>query len=145
MDYYCNTQKVMEFLKEKHVCSSSRSSHEECYLTFAKYLNANGLIYSNNAVKQWLASIKDIYPWQKSYFWNQYMTQLTEMISSGTISDRHLYLIKSSYQKVPDSLRSELDEYLDSCRDKYSKRTWELARIYCSEVMLFFSDRGLKK
>lgn len=141
MDYYCcNVQKVIEFLKEKRVCSSSRASHEECYLTFAEYLSSNGLIYSDDAVKQWLTSIKDI------YFWNQYMTQLAEMISYETISDRHLYLNRSSYKKVPDSLRSEPDEYLYSCRDKYSKRSWELARIYCSEVMLFFScERGLAK
>jgi len=143
MDYYLNTKKVMDFLKEKHVCSSSRASHEECYTAFAEYLNINGLIYSDETVKRWLASIKGIYFRQKCYFWNQYMIQLAEMISSETITDRHLYQIKPSYEKVPDSLKPALDAYLDSRRDNYSKRSWELARSYCSEVMLFFSDCGL--
>ncbi|WP_395023411.1 hypothetical protein [Robinsoniella sp. RHS] len=37
-DYYRNVTKVMDFLREKRVCSSSRASHEECYSAFAVYL-----------------------------------------------------------------------------------------------------------
>jgi len=143
MDYQSEVQKVIEFLKEKRVCSSSRASHEECYQTFAKYLISNGMTYSADTGKQWLDSIRDTYSRQRCYFWKQYMTQLEEMISTGAISDRNLYQNKSFYDKVPDCLKSALDEYLDYCRHKYSKRSFEQAKIYCSETMLFFSDQQL--
>ena len=143
MDYSEAVQQVMGFLKEKRVCSSSRASHEECYQAFAEYMSLKGLIYSTNAVEQWLASIVGAYPRQKCYFWNQYMKQLEEMISCRTISDRNLYQNKSSYKKVPAHLRARLDEYLEYCRHKYTKRSLEMATIYCSETLLFFSDRHI--
>jgi len=133
----------MELLKERHICSSSRTSHKDCYMAFTEYLSSDELVYSDDVVKQWLSSIKDAYSWQKCYFWKQYMTQLAEVVSTGTISDRNLYLIRPTYKKIPDTLRLRLDEYLNSCLDKYSKRSWELTRIFCSDVMLFFSNRGL--
>lgn len=145
MDYYRNVKRVMDFLKEKRVCSSSRSSHEECYRTFAEYMSLNGLIYSDKAVRQWLVAIKEIHTWQRCYFWNQYMLQLKEMSSSGTISDRYLYQIVPAYKKVPGSLRLYLDEYLDSYRHNYTKNSFRLARIYCSDIMLFFNDAGLSR
>ena len=141
MDYNKNVGRVMEYLKDKRVCSSSRASHEECYKAYAEYLKANGLEYSADAEEQWLQSIRGAYSWQKCYFWKQYMTQLGEMISSGTISDRNLYQNRSFHDKVPDSLMASLDEYLDSCRHKYTRRSLEQATIYCSEIMLFFNDR----
>ena len=143
MDYHSNVQKVMGFLKEKRVCSSSRASHEECYRTFAEYLSSYGLTHSADAGKQWLDSIRGTFSRQKCYFWNQYMKQFWEMYSTGTISDRNLYQNKSFYEKVPDCFRVMLDEYLDSCRHKYTKRSLEQATIYCSETMLFLSDRRL--
>jgi len=143
MNYIYTVQKVMEFLKEKRVCSSSRASHQECYAKFAEYLNNNRLTYSNDAVKQWFSSIKNIYPRQKCYFWNQYMIQLTEMASIGTISDRHLYQTRPAYEKVPESLKPRLEEYLESCQGKYTKHTWERAKIYCSEAMLILNDGGI--
>jgi site-specific recombinase XerD len=145
MDYLNNVQKVMSFLKEKRVCSSSQLSHEECYRSFAEYLRINGLSYSADAKKEWLTSIRNTYSRQKYYFWNQYMAQLEEMELTGAISDRNLYQTKSSYEKVPNHYRSILDEYLDSCRHKYSKRSWELATIYCSKIMLFFNDHRVTR
>ncbi|MDW2799668.1 tyrosine-type recombinase/integrase [Clostridium boliviensis] len=142
MDYYRNVTKVMGFLKEKHVCSSSCASHGECYKVFAEYLIINRVDYSDKTVNDWLASIKEDYSRQKCYYWSQYMIQMKEMISTGTISDRYLYLVQSSYDKVPDSLKLSLDAYLQSCIEDYTKRSWQLARIYCSEVMLFFHDHG---
>lgn len=72
------------------------------------------------------------------------MIQLEEMVSTGTISDRYLYQIWTSYDKLPDSLKTPLDDYLKSCVDSYTRRSWELAKIYCSKVMLFFHDHGVE-
>jgi integrase len=70
------------------------------------------------------------------------MIQLSEMITFGTISDRHLYQNRSLYKKIPKNLKIQLDDYLDSCQQQYSKRSWNLARTYGSEIMLFFNDFG---
>jgi len=72
------------FLGEKQICSSSRASFDECYNAFAEYLFHNGSNYSDETINDWIASIKEVYPWQKCYYWNQYMIQLKEMISIGT-------------------------------------------------------------
>lgn len=140
--YYRNVIKVMDFLRQKHVCSSSLASHEECYRAFAVYLADHGNDYSNKTANEWIASIKEVYSRQKCYYWNQYMIQLGEMISTGMISDRYLYQIRPSYDKVPGPLKTPLDAYLQSCVESYTKRSWELTRLYCSEVMLFFHDHG---
>ena len=145
MDYYIDVQKVMDFLKEKRVCSSSIASHEECYRTFGEYLAANQTVYSTEAGKQWLTSIKETHNRQKCYFWYQYLIQLEEMATTGKVSDRNFYQNRSFYDKVPSGLKEQLDDYLDSCRHKYSKRSLGQAKIYCSEVMLFFADRQITK
>ncbi|KLU69355.1 MAG: hypothetical protein RHS_4824 [Robinsoniella sp. RHS] len=48
------------------------------------------------------------------------MIQMEEMVSTGRISDRYLYQIWPSYDKVPDSLKTPLDDYLKSCVDSYT-------------------------
>jgi len=145
MDYKYNVQKVIDYLKEKRVCSSSIASHKECYRTFGEYLDATGSAYSTEEGKQWIASIEKTHNRQKRYFWYQYLIQLEEMTTTGHISDRNLYQNKSLYDKVPDAFKGLLDDYLSSCKYKYTKRSMKQSTIYCSEIMLFLGSRQITK
>jgi len=65
------------------------------------------------------------------------------MDASGTVSDRRLYLNQSIYNKLPASWKADLDFYLEDCSKRYTKRTLELTRIYCSEGLLMLDDIGV--
>ena len=64
------------------------------------------------------------------------------MAETDTISDRYLYLNRSHYYKLPDTLRDELDSYLDDCNNKYTAQTLEYIRIICSEALYCFLIRA---
>lgn len=74
--------------------------------------------------------------------WN-YVNQLEELINTGTVLQDNLLLTKSNYQKLSESLRAELDLYLKSCENKYTKRTNELARIHCSSFLIYLQSQGV--
>ena len=143
MDYQTTVDTVISLLKEKKVCSSSRRSHRDCYDSLEEFLNQTGREYSEKARDEWLSFIKSEYPSQRYAVWKQYIFQLEDIAETGTISDRYLYLNRSYYQKLPDTLRNELDRYLDDCSSKYTVRTLEYTRIICSEALLLLFDQGI--
>jgi integrase len=143
MDYNATVDMVMNLLKEKGVCSSSQKSHKDCYFSFAQFLEQTKQEYSGKARDSWLTWMKDKFPRQRCMVWNPYIYQLEEMDAIGTVSDRRLYLNRSNYDKLPFTWKKDLDSYLDDCRSRYTARTWELTRIYCSEALLFLFDIGV--
>lgn len=143
MNYNETVDKVMVLLKEKEVCSSSQKSHKECYESLGLFIKQRNEVYSDAIRENWLVDIKNKLPRQRCAVWVQYAYQLEEMDSTGTISDRRLYLNRSNYDKLPALWRKDLDVYLDDCRSHYTVRTLELTRIYCSEGLLFLDDMGV--
>ena len=143
MDYHITTSKVMSLLNEKGVCYSSRKSHKECYSSLGLFLDRAGQEYSETSRNEWLSLIQNEYPRQRCTIWNQYIFQLEEMSATGTVSDRHLYLNRSNYNKLPDTLKCNLDSYLSYCRGKYTAHTLKLTRTFCSKALMFLSDNGI--
>lgn len=141
-DFY--VQKIMELLNAKEFCSSSKASHRECYKNFREYLMQYGLMYSPENVDQWLKLVRENICQQKYASWYKYMEQLQELITAGTVSNNHLALNKSFYDKVPEMLKIELDEYLQSRIGTHSAKSSNLAKVYCSRIMVFFGERGLQ-
>lgn len=143
MNYADTVEKVISLLKEKKVCSSSRKSHRDCYESLGSYLDQNSTEYTVKARDEWFAEIKKSLPSQRCVIWIRYVYQLEEMDSSGTVSDRRLYLNQSVYDKLPVSWKDDLDFYLEDCCKRYTKRTLELTRTYCSEGLLIFDEIGV--
>lgn len=143
MNYNETVEKVMILLKEKEVCSSSRKSHRDCYESLGLFIKKRDGCYSEAIRESWVAKIKNELPRQRCAVWIQYAYQLEEMDSTGTISDRRLYLNRSNYDKLPALWRKDLDMYLVDCSSRYTARTLELTRIYCSEGLLFLEDIGV--
>lgn len=140
-DFY--VQKMIDLLKKKQFCIQSMDSHTKCYQIYREYLVTNGLPYCNDSVKCWLETIRTIKNRHIYYaYWN-YMNQLEELESNGTVRAENLSLVTSFYDKLDSTLKTELDEYLDSCRYHYSIRSFELTRIYCSRILLHFSESGI--
>lgn len=143
MNYNETVEKVMMLLKEREVCSSSQKSHRDCYESLGLFIKQRDGSYSEAIRESWLTEIKNELPRQRCAVWVQYVYQLEEMDSTGTISDRRLYLNRSDYDKLPALWRKDLDVYLADCSSRYTARTLELTRIYCSEGLLFLDDIGV--
>lgn len=112
--YDLNVQKMMELLNVRQFCYSSKTSHMACYQELREYLVQNELEYSSDNANQWLKMVKENNCRQEYSSWWKYIEQLKELISTGTVSDNHLFLNKSFYDKVPGVLKTEqLEEYRD--------------------------------
>ena len=86
MNYNETVEKVMVLLKEKEVCSSSQKSHRDCYESLGLYMNQKNESYSDAIRESWFADIRNDLPSQRYTVWVQYIYQLEEMDSTGTIS-----------------------------------------------------------
>ncbi|MCD8148087.1 MAG: tyrosine-type recombinase/integrase [Clostridiales bacterium] len=142
MDYNETVNKVMVLLKEKEVCLSSRKSHKDCYETLGLYIKQKGVGYSDAVREEWFSDMKNELPRQRLAVWIQYVYQLEEMDATGKISDRRLYLNVSNYDKLTAPWKQDLDVYLDDCSCRYTVRTADLTRIYCSSGLLYLEDMG---
>lgn len=131
-------------LKERNVCLHSRKAHEKCYRELREYLLAFNKCYSYNEARKWLREVVQKQESSSSFIakWN-YVNQLEELINTGTVLQDNLLLTKSNYQKLSESLRAELDMYLESCEEKYTKRTNELVKIHCSQFLVFLQSKGI--
>lgn len=145
MNQYDTTVKnLLSYLEDRHQCISSRISHEQCYREYRQFLQDNNLSMSEEHTDQWISYIRNRYSRQKGYFWGQYVKQLIVFSDTGTISDDLFYQIQPSYEKVPGGLRHSLDMYLEQCRTSYTKRSFEIARVYSSRIMCFLADHGVR-
>ena len=140
MNYNRTVAKVMAFLKEKEVCASSRKSHKDCYESLGRFMCQRNETYSTLVREDWLLELKKELPAQRYNVWRLYALQLEEMDSTGTISDRRLFLNRSNYDKLPELLRNDLNLYLEDCRKRYTSDTLNRTRIYCSEGLLLLHD-----
>ena len=141
--YETNVRKIMDYLSGRKLCLSSRKSHQFCYEELGAYLEEKGLAFSRSSSEQWLKDIQASHNRQQCYFWRKYVEQLHIFLETGSISDELFYQIKPMYDKIPAGLKEPLDRYLAHCKDGYSKRSLELAKIYCSGIMMSLSSSGV--
>lgn len=136
--------KMSLLLKERKVCLHSRKAHEKCYQELREYLLAFNKCYSYDEARKWLWEVVQKQESSSGFIakWN-YINQLEELINTGTVLQDNLLLTKSNYQKLSESLRAELDLYLKSCENRYTKRTNELARIHCSSFLIYLQSQGV--
>ena len=136
--------KMSQLLKERNVCLYSRKAHEKCYQELREYLLAANKCYSYDEARKWLREVVQKQESSSGFIakWN-YVDQLEELINTGTVLQDNLLLTKSNYQKLSESLRAELDMYIKSCEEKYTKRTNELLKIHCSRFLIFLQSHGI--
>ena len=130
------------FLKSRRVCRSSIDSHKNCYQQFRSFMSEHKRHWEPTAVYDWMTGLKQREPSQLYTIWNVYMQQLEELRCTGSVTDRHLYLNRSTYERLGDALKTDLDDYLLSCKDRYTKISWTLARNTLAGVLIYFEDRG---
>ncbi len=134
--------RMIDYLKERGQCSSSIRSHQDCYDDFQKFLGTDRHEWDESDARQWLDNLRERRGRNLSRVWSQYLSQLHEVSETGEVADRHFFLVVPAYKKMEGSFKVDLDEYLESCKTKYTERSLQLARNYLSAVLLFFTDLG---
>ena len=130
------------FLKSRDVCLSSINSHRDCYQRFKLYMHEHEKGWEPAVVSDWIAQLRQTETSSLYCIWDLYLQQLEELSSTGTVPDRRLYLNRSTYDRLCETMRSSLDDYLLSCKDHYTDRSWILARNKLAGMLLFFEDLG---
>ena len=105
-------------------------------------MNEHGKQWEATAVSGWIPALKQKEPVPLYSIWNLYMQQLEDLKRTGTVVDRYLYLNRSTYDRLCETMRSYLDDYLLFCKDHYTARSFVLARNELAGMLLFFEDRG---
>lgn len=141
--YQDHVARIMEYLTERKQCASSRASHQKCYEELGAFLAENRLMFTSEVGEQWLLSISSTHSRQQCYFWRRYLQQLQAFMKTGTIPDVLFYQIRPSYETIPIVWKGYLDQYMESVKANYTTRSLELARCYCSRIILFFNDSGI--
>lgn len=142
-NYEHYVQNTIDLLKNKQICTHSINSHKICYQKFREFSLEKELIYNQKNVNYWLDYVRITENRQTCYAYRNYMEQLVEIRSTGTISDMHLSLVTSFYDKLEGTLKIDLDDYLNHCKVGYSKNTHKHAKIYCSRILLYFKELGI--
>lgn len=130
------------FLKNRNICQSSINSHKDCYRSFQRFIQKNNCQWEQSAVSSWITELRKTNTRQLCTVWNQYMRQLDEYCHTGTVEDRHLYLTLTLYERLGGGMKPDLDDYLWTCKSRYSKRSWHLAQNYLAGMLIYFEDRG---
>lgn len=136
--------KMSRLLKERNVCLYSRKAHENCYAELREYLHSINKRYSYAEARKWLTEVVKNQESSAGFHakWN-YIEQLEELISTGTVLQDHLLLTKSNYQKLSEHWKSELDRYMKFCEKKHTKGTNELIKKHCSRFLIFLQSQGI--
>ena len=134
--------KMLHFLEDRDVCLSSINSHRSCYQQFKLFMHEHGKQWEATAVSEWISELKQKESTSLYSIWNIYMQQLNELKHTGTVLDRHLYLNRSTYDRLGETMKASLDDYLLSCKDRYTAESWVLARNKLAGMLLFFEDHG---
>lgn len=140
--YEVTVVELIGFLRSKKVCPSSIRSHEDCYQRFQSFMVEQSRSWEPETVSIWIKKLSKNENSQLYVIWNEYMYQLQIFGETGTVPDRHLYLNRPTYERLGASLKLELDEYLESCKSRYTDNSWKLARIHLSGMLIYFEDRG---
>ena len=107
------------FLKSRDVCLSSINSHRDCYQRFKLFMYEHEKEWEPAVASDWISELRQTETSSLYCIWNLYMQQLEELRSTGTVPDRRLYLNRSTYDRLCETMRSSLDNYLLSCKDHY--------------------------
>lgn len=133
-----------ELLVERHVCLHSRKAHERCYSELKDYLITNNLNFSSENARNWLKEVIKVQE-SKAEFqarWH-YVDQLNELVRTGTVLQDHLLLIKPNYEKLTESWKAELDDYLKNRENDYTARSFVLAKLRCSGFLLKLQEHAI--
>lgn len=145
-NYDSNVAVVLDFLKANSYGTTAVCAHKRCYKQLKEFLITNNLEFNNDNCQQWYLKYRESLPSGSTAYKGIGISiiHLQDVYEIGYIKPIHIVPSKAPYQVLPDSLRKELDIYLNSLsEDNYPEPYISAIRSSTSRFMLFLSNCGL--
>lgn len=145
-NYDSNVAIVLDFLRANSYGTTAVCAHKRCYRQLKEFLITNNLEFNELNCQRWYLNYRRSIPSGSTNYKGIgiSITHLLDVYDVGYIKPIHVVPSKTPYQSLPDSLRKELDVYLESLsKSGYPEVYVSTIRSSTSRFMLFLSNKGL--
>lgn len=139
--YDKNVTAILEFLVAKNFSVSEISLHRLCYKALRKHLTGEKIFYSSDAAYRWIDDNKACWNYRQHTGWKHCVDQLEDVYTKGHISPDHLGVRESAYCRLSETLKTELDDFLDNGLVNPDDGRY---RISCARFLLYLQNKGLQ-
>lgn len=140
--YHQNTKKVLDFIYLDGYGHSAKTAYSKCFEFLEEYLIQSGLQYSPENAETWLKSITGLYSKQYVQCFHSALVKLKDVFLTGEIGILNQPKRWTSYSRLTDSLKIELESYLSILKEITEGRIHNL-RLLCSRFLIYLQDRGV--
>jgi integrase len=144
-NYDSNVAVVLDFLKANSYGTTAVCTHKRCYKQLKEFLITNSLEFSEVNCQQWYSEYCKTLPEESTSYKGIGISiiHLQDVYECGYIKPVHIVPSKPPYQKLPVTLRQELDEYIEFLSTYEHPESYiSVLRSATSRFMLFLSDNG---
>lgn len=135
-----DAQVVFNSVRSPIYKSDSLSFHQKVFSELEDYLQANGLQYSEQTVKKWLAQQKQFSEKEAAYRCTKCITRLIDVINTGKVSRNHL---SPERIRIAGDNKKLLDDYIEWIRKNCSPSTISSHRWAVSLFLRFAQSQDL--
>lgn len=139
--YDKNVTVILEFLVAENFSASVISLHRLCYKALRKHLTEEKIFYSSDAAYRWIDDNKACWNYRQHTGWRHCVDQLEDVYAKGHILPDHLGVRKSAYCLLSETLKAELDDFLDNGVANPDDGRY---RISCARFLLYLQYKGLQ-
>ena len=139
--YDKNVTVILEFLVAENFSASVISLHRLCYKALRKHLTEEKIFYSSDAAYRWIDDNKACWNYRQHTGWTHCVDQLEDVYAKGHILPDHLGVRKSAYCMLSETLKAELDDFLDNGLANPDDGRY---RISCARFLLYLQNKGLQ-
>lgn len=135
---------VMEFLTENSYCEQLIQANNRCFNRLGTALNKMETDYSPETAENWFRSSQDMISKNDLPFYRMALNRLKDIFEYGCVQKCHDTRHLMSTSVLCDSLRHELDGYLDSLRPSLSEITIINHKRNCARFLVFIQRNGVQ-
>lgn len=139
--YDKNVTVILEFLIAEKFSASVISLHRLCYKALRKHLTEEKILYSPDDAYRWIDDNKACWTYRQHTGWKHCVDQLEDVYTNGFILPGHLGTRRSAYCLLSETLKAELDDFLDNGLVTPDDGRY---RIACARFLLYLQNKGLQ-
>lgn len=106
-----------------------------------KHLTGEKIFYSSDAANRWIDDNKACWNYRQHTGWKHCVDQLEDVYTKGHISPDHLGVRESAYCRLSETLKAELDDFLDNELVNPDDGRY---RISCARFLFYLQNKGLQ-
>ena len=142
-NYEQATKQVMDYLADKHYCTTILSDTNVCFSTLRQYLMENDISYSPETADEWLHSIESGLCIQRQNSFKNALAHLNDVMADGKISIAHDARRFRSYTALDPYWKKVLDAFLRSLEQSKAQDTIRGYKNSCARFLIYVQDKGI--